>query len=301
MHFIIHFLKNWTLPVAICIGTAGYAVLNHFYFLLPYFIFGMLLLTFCRIPLSEIRFSTMHFWLIFFQIGGGILAYLILNPFDPVLAEGSMVCMIAPVGTSSAVITRKLGGSAANITSFSILSNLATAVTVPLLFPWIHSENESLAFLPAFFTIIQKVFPILILPFFVAILLRKTTPVFNRKLGELQDLAFYMWSVTLMIVIAKTVHSLVSSPIHETTLLLQAMTATVICALQFFIGKQLGNFYHKRITAGQSLGQKNALLAVWMADTYLLPLTSISAGIQLVCQNLFNAWQLWAARQKQEK
>ncbi len=299
MKSIINFFKNWTLPTAICIGTASYPILSHFYFILPYCIFAMLLLTFCRIPLSEIRFTIMHFWLLFLQIGGSILAFFILNPIHPVLAEGAMVCIIAPVGTAAAVITRKLGGSAASLTSFSLLSNLGTAISVPLIFPWVHSGNEVISFLPAFLTIIKKVFPLLILPFLLAMLLRKTAPSLNQKLGELQDWAFYMWSITLMIVVAKTVNSLISQPISSKTLFLQAITAIIICAIQFFVGKQLGNRYKQRITAGQALGQKNALLAVWMADTYLLPMTSVSAGIQLVCQNLFNAWQLWITQKKE--
>ena len=78
-------------------------------------------------------------------------------------------------------------------------------------------------------------------------------------------------------------------------------TAITVCALQFFIGKHLGNFYNERITARQSLGQKNASLAVWIADTYLLPIVSVSADIPLVCQNLFNAWQLWMTSQKKSR
>ncbi|NLC24898.1 MAG: transporter [Oxalobacter sp.] len=293
--------KNWTLPMAIVIGTAGFPVLGYFSFLLPWFIFGMLLLTFSRIPLSEIRFTAMHFWLLALQLGGSILAYLLISPFNTLLAEAAMVCIIAPTGTAAAVITRKLGGSAASLTSFSILSNLGVAVAVPLLFPLVHPGDGDIGFLAAFFTILQKVFPLVILPFILAMFLRRFTPVLNEKLSNLQEWAFYMWSIALMIVVAKTVNSLVHDPAGGITAIWLGLIAMSASGLQFFIGKQLGRFYNERITAGQALGQKNAILGVWMADTYLTPIVSVAVSAQLVSQNLFNAWQLWMARRAEEK
>ncbi|MDL2283801.1 transporter [Oxalobacter sp. OttesenSCG-928-P03] len=302
MKRIIDFAKNWTLPLAIVIGTAGFPVWGYFSFLLPYLIFAMLLLTFCRIPLSEIRFNAMHFWLLAFQLGGSILAYVIVSPFNTLLAEAAMVCVIAPTGTAAAVITRKLGGSAASLTSFAILSNLGTAVAAPILFPIVHPAEGNIGFLAAFFIIIQKVFPLLILPFILAMLLRRFTPRLNEKLSGLQEWAFYMWGITLMIAVAKTVNSLVHDPDGGMTAVWLGLTALVVCILQFVAGKQLGGrFFQDRITGGQALGQKNAVLSLWMADTYLTPIASVAASAYLVSQNLFNSWQLWMTRKEQGK
>lgn len=301
MKRIVDFAKNWTLPLAIVIGTTGFPVLGYFSFLLPYLIFAMLLLTFCRIPLSEIRFNAMHVWLLAFQLGGSILTYVIVSPFNTLLAEAAMVLVIAPTGTAAAVITRKLGGSAASLTSFAILSNLATAVAAPLLFPLVHPAEGNIGFWAAFFIIIQKVFPLLILPFFLAMFLRRFTPVLNEKLGNLQEWAFYMWGITLMIAVAKTVNSLIHDPDGGMTAVWLGITALIVCCLQFFSGKLLGDFFQDRITGGQALGQKNAVLSLWMADTYLTPITSVAASTYLVSQNLFNSWQLWMTRKKEEK
>lgn len=301
MKCIIDFAKNWTLPLAVVIGTAGFPVFGYFSFLLPYFIFAMLLLTFCRIPLSEIQFKPLHFCLLALQVGGSLIAYAAVRPFNALLAEAAMVCVIAPTGTAAAVITRKLGGSAASLTSFTIISNLGTAIAAPLFFPVIHTAKNNPRFWMAFFIIIQKVFPLLILPFLLAMFLRRFTPKLNEKLSNMQDWAFYMWSLALMIVIAKTVKALVYDPAGGKTALMLGMTALVVCCIQFIVGKQVGKFYNERITGGQALGQKNAILGVWMADTYLTPITSVAASAHLVWQNLFNAWQLWTARQEEEK
>lgn len=70
---------------------------------------------------------------------------------------------MTPTGTAAAVITRKLGGNAASLTSYMILSNLATAIAAPLLFPFIHPMSGGIGFTEAFFIISQKVFPLLVL------------------------------------------------------------------------------------------------------------------------------------------
>ena len=54
--------------------------------------------------------------------------------------------------------------------------------------------------------------------------------------------------------------------------------------------------YSDRISAGQALGQKNTVLAIWMAYTYLDPLSSVGPGSYVLWQNLFNSYQLWKKR-----
>ena len=67
----------------------------------------------------------------------------------------------------------------------------------------------------------------------------------------------------------------------------------IACALQFFLGKRIGSVYGDRISAGQALGQKNTVLAIWMASAYLHPSAVIAPGAYVLWQNLFNSWQLW--------
>ncbi len=44
---------------------------------------------------------------------------------------------------------------------------------------------------------------------------------------------------------------------------------------------------------GQSLGQKNTVLAVWMAQSFLDPISSIAPTAYIVWQNFVNSWQIW--------
>ena len=168
------------MPIAMLIGALFYGWLSQLEFITPYLIFAMLLLTFCKIKPSEMKVSFMHLWLLLIQILGSVAAYYLFYPLGKVVAESVMVCVIAPTATASAVITAKLGGSAASLAAYTLLSNLGTAMAVPIIFPLVE-ENAKLGFLVLSMRIFSKVFPLLICPFLLSVLLRGIVPgVFGR-------------------------------------------------------------------------------------------------------------------------
>ncbi len=297
---IIEFIRNWALPLAMIAGAIGYPIFVSFVPFIPYLIFAMLLLTFCRTPLHEMRFKMVHFWLLLLQVGGGIGIYFIMAPFNVLVAEGAMACILAPTATAAAVITEKLGGDPATLTSFTILSNIATAITVPLFVPAIHPMYQGIDFWSAFFMIFWRVLPLLVAPLITAFLLHRYFPSLHIKMAKTYNLSFYLWALALMIVMAQTTHTLIHEPAEGITEIWIALGALVVCCLQFFFGKKIGAIYNQRITGGQALGQKNTILAIWIAHTYLTPVTAVGAGSYVVWQNVINSWQLWKHRKQQE-
>ena len=57
----------------------------------------------------------------------------------------------------------------------------------------------------------------------------------------------------------------------------------------------------RKITAGQSLGQKNTIFAIWMGYTFMTPETSIVGGLYSIWHNLYNSWQLYKAGKSDEE
>ena len=316
---MLKFLKDWTLPVAMLAGVLGYLMFANFAFLeptkpfmntfvaylTPFLIFAQLLLTFCRITPRELLPSPWHGWLLLFQaVSACALAALLIfvrmgGAYKEVF-EGAMVCLICPTATAAAVITGKLGGSASSLTTYTLLSNILAAVAVPLLFPLVE-PHTNVTFFSAFLTILSKVFPLLLCPFFLALLFRYYLPKVHQVLIGFHDLAFYLWGVALAIVMAQTAKSLANSTASVEVEVLIALAGLVTCIVQFFLGKKVGTIYKDRISAGQALGQKNTVLAIWMAYTYLDPLSSVGPGSYVLWQNIFNSWQLWKKRKKDEE
>lgn len=297
---MLQFLKDWTLPIAMLVGVILYPLIISLSFLTPYLIFVMLLLTFCKVSPKELRIKPLHLWLLAIQIFGAMAVYLLLFQWNKIVAEGVMVCIICPTATAAAVITHKLGGSAASLTTYTLLANIGAAIAVPVLFPLIESHAD-LSFWDSFLIILSKVFPLLICPFITAWFLAKFLPKVHQKLLQYHELAFYLWGVSLAIVTAQTFYSLLNDPADGLTEIWIAVGALIACCLQFFLGKTLGSVYNDRISGGQALGQKNTILAIWMAHTYLNPLSSIGPGSYVLWQNIINSYQLWKKRKKELK
>ena len=314
---MLNFLKNWTLPIAMLAGALGYFIFANFTFLeptkpfvntlvsylTPLLIFGQLLLTFCKVDWRELMPSPWHGWLLLFQIVSSCLlaALLIFVPMGGSyreVFEAAMVCLICPTATAAAVITGKLGGSSSSLTTYTLLSNLLAAIVVPLVFPLVEPHAE-ITFFAAFLKILGKVFPLLLFPFFLALFLRRFMPPIHRFLAGLRDMAFYLWAVALAIVTGQTVKSLVNSEAEIYVEILIALGGLITCIAQFYWGKRIGTKYNDRISAGQALGQKNTVLAIWMSYTYLNPLSSVGPGSYVLWQNIFNSYQLWKKRNKE--
>ena len=79
---MLKFLRNWTLPIAMLIGTLAYLIFAKWSFLAPvkpfvhsfvsfitpWLIFAQLLLTFCKIDLKELKPKRWHLWLLIIQV-----------------------------------------------------------------------------------------------------------------------------------------------------------------------------------------------------------------------------------------
>ena len=278
----------------------------------------MLFLTFCNIEPRDLKPHRWHWWLLLIQ-GGlfvlfGLIAVLLLKYFPDgnqrwlVLLESAMLCVICPTATAAAVVTRKLGGDVPGITTYIVLINILTAVLVPLVVPLVHPVTD-LGFYEVFSMISAKVFPLLITPCLCAWLVRYLFPRLHRRLLSYTDLAFYLWAVALTLAIAMTARSIVQSDMPLGMLLSIAIVSLVCCMFHFSAGRSIGSRYTPRrkdvtqdvtergrqirkVTAGQSLGQKNTVFAIWMGYTFMTPETSIIGGLYSIWHNIYNSRQL---------
>ncbi len=77
------------------------------------------------------------------------------------------------------------------------------------------------------------------------------------------------------------------------TMIWLAVVGLLACLIQFGIGKWFSRrFLGEDKTFAQSMGQKNSSLAIWMAQMYLDPLSSVAMAAYSIWQNIINSWQL---------
>lgn len=307
---LIRFIKEWTLVISILVGVLAYFVfiaipfppaVHHFAnqtvsIVQPLLLFSMLFLTYCRINPHDLRLCRWHLWVLALQ-AGFFIALAIILIFLPagdlrIILEGAMLCLICPTATAGAVITGRLGGNINNITTYTILINILVSILIPTFVPFVH-PNPELGFVNSSLLILGKVFPLLLLPLISAFLLRFISPSLTEKFAKRSDLSFYLWAVALALAITVTTRSIMHANLKLSTELWLVVVSLISCALQFWLGRKIGDRYNDTITAGQAFGQKNTVLAIWMGYTFFTPITSIVGGFYSIWHNIVNSYQLY--------
>ena len=221
----------------------------------------LIFLTFCRVKPSQMKPSMLHVWLLLVQTVACIGVFLLLRPLDLILAQGAMVCVLAPVAMAAVVIGGMLG------------ANVATM---------------------AFAQILARIAPLLVMPFAAAQFCRLVIPKAAKWVGDHSQISFYMWLASLLVIIGRTTAFIIDlRDASLATELWLAFAALAICLGQFKVGRMLGRRYGDAPAGGQSLGQKNTVLAVWMAQSFLDPISSIAPTAYIVWQNFVNSYQIW--------
>lgn len=217
----------------------------------PLLIFAMLFLTFCRIEPKDLKHHRWHWWLLLVQ--GGLftaLGFLAL-----------WVMKAVPGDYHDKVVLIE----SAMLCMICPTATAAAVVLVPLIVPMMH-PMQGMDFWTAFSVIVAKIFPLL----------------------------------TLAITV--TTKSIVHSTMSVSLLMYMALISLICCILQFAMGRFVGSRYKPRrpdaspeveargkavrtVTAGQSLGQKNTVFAIWMGYS--------------IWHNIYNSWQLYRAGRKE--
>lgn len=323
------FFDSNALWLSMLIGALGYKIFLPLKPSLPWLIFFMLFFTFCKVNPKDLRLHKWHWVVLFLQIALSLAAYAItyLLAGSRFMAQGLMLCFVMPTATAAPIIAGKMGGSIQNLTTFTLLSNFATAIIVPVLFPLVNPLAEK-AFWPAFTLIISHISPLLLGPFFGAWLLRigyqwKTKKEFVLP-RSIAPMPFYLWVCSIVVLTATVTETVIDNFAAQIFNMLILLVASFFaCLLQFGLGKLIGYYLPapskgkdyqdvlinpaaapktmegvSSITAGQAFGQKNTSLGVWMAQTYLHPLAALGAAAYIIWQNLFNSVQLFVVAHK---
>ena len=271
MKRILVFLKQWALVVAIITGALGHSVFSHLSFLSPYLLIVMLLFTFCGMSLRTVRIHRLHVMLLALQMAGSLVLYWLLLGWNDLAAQ--------TVGLMA---------------TYVFLGTFSSIVAAPLLVPMMAPGHVDMPFFASMMSVFFKVGPILFVPFFCALALQSFAPRVCESIVRKSFVSYYLWVAMILILMGSTFDMLLSPGRKDVGAeIVVAACGVVVCMLQFLVGKLIGSLYHRRISAGQALAQKNLMLAMWLAFQYFDPMVVVGLAAYSVTQNVFNATQLW--------
>lgn len=313
---IIRFIKNWTLPISMVIGVTAYSVFAFilslgkaaclfapfFDTILPLFMFLILFVTFCKVNFRRLIPVKWHLWVSFFQVLFVFVIIAIILSFrlkgnSLILMEALLTCIIGPCASAAAVVTQKLGGNLEEMTTYTFLSNFITALLIPICFPLIEKTSD-ITFMDAFLKILNQVCLVLVVPMGLAYVVKHYFHRFHRWVVGVKDLSYYLWGCSLMIVTGTTMKNIVHAETTVPFLLLIALLGLLLCVIQFSVGRFIGHYFNATVNAGQALGQKNTAFSIWIAYSYLNPISSVGPGCYILWQNIINSVEIWMYRKR---
>ncbi len=313
---VLQFLKDWTLPVAIAVGTLSYLTFYYipaldnlgdslgpvFDVIFPLFVFLTLFVTFCKVDFHQMLPHRWHTGVLVAQlllvaVNIGIIFYVQESIAQKRVWEALLTCIIGPAASASPVVTGKLGGNISTMTTYVLISSLASALMIPLVFPMLE-QAVHVSFVDAFLIILEKVSIVLLLPLVLGWIMQHYVKGLCRKIVSMPNLSFYCWSISLSITTGITVKNIMNSTASGRVLLVIAVSTFVLCFVQFAIGRAIGRRLGEEVNAGQALFQKNTALSIWVAYMYLHPVASIGAGCYVLWQNIINSIELWHFRKQ---
>ena len=322
----IRFIKDWTLPVAIVVGTALYLLFAFVPLLsgaaavcgpiidtvFPLSVFATLLVTFAKVDFHRMHLCGWHGMVLAAQlllVGATVALFVwpeamgVTGAHQLVLLRSVLLailtCVIAPCASAAPVVTSKLGGDLTSMTTFALLSALVGSVLLPAVFAYINPQAD-VRFAAAFATILGRMSVVLLLPLCLGAAIRigahhrvrVLTDIYNY-IARTPDLGFYCWAFSLAITAGVTVRGIVHSNASLSLLAAVAVGSCCVSWLQWLIGRAIGNRMGAPIESGQAMFQKNTALAIFMASLYLPPIAAVGAGCYVLWQNIINSIELW--------
>lgn len=287
-------VRTYSMPVAMVVGALFHRTIGALDVLSPYLIAAMLFVTFTRVKASELKVEVIHYGQLAIQFVGSVVLYLLLRwlGVNEIICQGALICVFIPTAMASVVVGGMLGANVTTMTTFTLLSNMLVALFAPVLFSFVGTHTD-LPFLTSFWLVFRRLLLLVVLPFVAAQLLNRVAPKAYDYVREHQSWSFYLWIVSLTILMGSTTTFILAQPRESVGLeVTMAIVAGLLCVGQFALGRWWGRRCGDKVAGGQSVGQKNTLLAILLAQSYLNPLSSVAPAAYIVWQNLINSWQL---------
>ena len=216
------------------------------------------------------------------------LGWLILRPFGEQAALAGFLVGATPTATAAPVVTGLLGGQVGFVTVSVLGSNLIAAFALPAalaMLPGTHAAAPGTSVLLDTLVLIGA-------PLGFAQGIRFVSPEITRALQRLRGASFPLWVVALALIAARTSRFLLDHPeVPRSQVLAIFAGSGVLCAAHFLAGRLAGR-PDLSLEAGQSIGQKNTMLTLWLGLAAVGPVAALGPASYVLWHNLWNGFQL---------
>lgn len=286
--FLVTQGKGLALLLAMMFG-ALFPGAHIFSFLIQYLLMIMLFFAFLDIDFRPERFRKSVILVLLANAALAFGSYLILAPFDLMLALSAFMTAIAPTAIAAPVIIGFIHREVEYVVAAVLITNVSSAVIVPLALPSLLGAEIQISI----WEVLQPVLVVMFVPLILARLVSRLSYKAQTVIRKGKTFSFPIWLVNLFIISANASNFLHKENSNSTFILIAiALASLMICIVNFGLGALLGGRRHWQ-EASQSLGQKNLSFVIWIALTFINPLVAMGPMFYIVYHHLYNSWSIY--------
>jgi len=285
--FLFWGVKSYAFLLAILVGVfiPSAQVLT---FLIQYSLFIMLFYAFLNMEVNREMMSLGHLKIAAANLLFPLLIFLAFRQINLTLALAGFMIAIAPTAAAAPVITNFLKGRVAYVTTSVLLNSIVVALLIPFLLPRLVEVNQPISVLNVLVPVAILVF----VPLILGQLIQHRVKRLHQFLNKGKDIPFYLFVMNVFIASAKSSYFIQNDASTELNLILQIAGLTLfICIINFGMGHLFGKPKFP-LEGSMSLGRKNTMFSLWLALTFVNPLTALAPIFYILFQNLYNSFQL---------
>ncbi len=233
-----------------------------------------------------------HLIILFVNLFVPIVLYFAISPFNLQLAQVVFITAVAPTAIASPIIVNLLKGKIEYTVISILITNFVIAFILPFLLPYILRQNAEISVMDVLLPV-AKVF---LIPFFLALLIKKLLPRWREKLSKFNKYVFYILVLNINLGTAKASHYIREEMSFGDFIIYQiAFSSLLLCILYFFLGKRVVPA-DLQTEGKQALGQKNNGFTLWVALSFMNPLAVLGPVFYILFQNVYISWLLYKAK-----
>lgn len=204
-----------------------------------------------------------------------------------------MVC-IAPTATAAPAVVRMSGGDPTLVVTGVVMQHILAGLAIPMWSGVLGGAEMQGWEIP--YRIMVGTIPMIVAPLILAFLMRKFWTSLANSLVRIQPINLFLWAIAVFIVVGKARHDfselgMISEPGAVSQIIAIAICALLFCLLQFYSGYKLVSSIGHGDEGSQIIGQKNTILAIWVASTWFGSWAMLGPLFYILWQNIYIAWR----------
>ena len=257
----------------------------------------MLLFTFVQLDLSRSSLQKNHFFILLANIIIPLGWFYVIPADYGLLKSAILVICMAPTAVASPV----LAGFMNRRTDFVAMSVILTSIPIALLMPFQLKQMGMVSTASSPFNILWSILTLVMAPFIVSRLIRHYLPRVKAWFVQYNQLNFLLFLINVYLAAAKSAHAF-----HEQgeagMQFLPGLALGIVLAgsVNFAVGYLIGRKAFG-LEGSLSLGRKNTMFAMWVALTFMDPITALGPMAYIVYQNTVNSIQIFWTKQQDLK